>query len=918
MATFSIRRIAIGVMTAVMTGSVAMAADTVFKLRSELSGTEFDWSKKENYVNAEVDPGAGDVVNVPAAFTNKLTYGTANWAFLSQLQAVIMSPDAELTLEVQDGVAELPMPITTAYEGYSSNFSSAIRKIGAGELYLSSFRHYYQQAYRDYYTGLKVEAGTLRLTENCTVHNAECYFGPIEIAEGATLYTVNGNSGATVQSRTYTPSLNGSGFVKNDSVEKVQYLYVQNNTAGSHSVFAGRLIGAKLQVYVVFTRLDFTNPDNAAFGAVIMDGGAVHGWTYPNSTRGWNTVGQSYGGTWKYLGTEPCSFAGSAYITAGYNCFDGGEFGGVTFGVGGNQQWSVHTAGRQTMVELKGSNTVNECVIDLWLNIPYAYIRKSEPGIWRFTANYAETRRHSYSNGLAVVEGTVRFDSLAEAGTACALGMGNWLTEEPYKWGSTVALQPVDYAFKLGSFDAEGNPVAGTLELSGTTTADQGFVCNTRPIALVSTGVLRVPDVHDANNAAIGTALQFGGVSALDEGEKKLVLDGDNPYDNVISNITDGAGTVSLEKRGNGQWTVRGDLQIHGDLDVQSGTLVLENTELGAHYTRYRFYMKETAYGAYQRDPEGYYAGLDNDEGYKSGGRQPQVLRLYLYDADGNVVTKNLSTNSYPYMLGPNRCTSAGPNRCKVYSAVDFTLKGLFECSTGDKFSCEFSKQLEVDKPETWGCVEFMLPEGAPEVVGYDVRQGLKLNYDYSTRILTAWELHGSADGRNWHKLHGIENFEASKEAASWCCAKPWADGVYGTKRDLTEHPIYTFTDGEFTDGDGFTQLDNIRSVSVAKGAKLIAKGVTPEAISSLKIDESGMGELENLALAVEGTVDLQLTTPNAVTEIETSLSELATGVNVTEWALKVNGQPRRTATLELDASGKLIYRPAGTVLFVK
>lgn len=904
-------RLALAVVAALV-GGAAQAADEVFVPKSGLSGTDFDWAKKENYVNAAADPGAGDIVALPEAFTNRLAFGSANWTFLSQLKAVYLGADTELTLEVagSEEVAELGLPITAYYPNFPVCPSATLKKTGAGELYLSSFGNKLDSAYRDYYSNLKVAEGTLKLTQKCTEEKAQFYFYSIDIAEGATLYTVNANSDATVGgTRVYTSFLTGAGTIRSDSPSVVQYVFVQNNTPGSHSVFDGKAIGPKLQFYVIYTRLDFTNPDNAAFAAVVMDGGAVHGWTYPASTKGWNVVGETYGGTWKYLGTEPCTYAGSAWLTAGYNGFDGGEFGGVTFAYSpGNCKWSVSTA-KQTLIELKGSNTVNECVVDTALNLPYAYIRKVEPGIWRFTSTDAATRRNAYSNGFAVVEGTLRFDSIAEAGTACALGMGNAPTEEPWKYGSTIKPSPADYVFKLGSFDVNSNAVEGVLELTGTTTADRGFVCGTRPIALKSTGVLKVPDIE--------TALQFGGVSALDKGEKRLVLDGDNVYDNVVSNITDGAGTVSLEKRGSGKWTVRGDLRIHGDLDVRAGTLVLENTEAKARYTRYRFYMKETAYGNYKRNPEGYYKGLDQDEGYKAGGRQPQVMRLYLYDKDGNVVTRNLSTNSYPYMLEPGKCTSAGPNRCGVYSKTDFTLKGLFECSTGDKFSCVFAKEPEVDKPETWGCVEFALPENAAEVVGYDVRQGLRLNFSYSTRILTAWELHGSADGRQWHKLHGVEDFEASRDAATWCCDKTTGDGIYGTKRDLAAHPIYTFTDGALTTGDGFSQLGQIRSVSVAKGAKLVARGKTPEAIAGLTIAEAGMGELENIVLDEKGTVDLVLANPRVPVEIETSLDQVATGANITKWAVRVNGRPK-TAKLGLAADGTLTYHPDGLMLLVR
>ena len=107
------------------------------------------------------------------------------------------------------------------------------------------------------------------------------------------------------------------------------------------------------------------------------------------------------------------------------------------------------------------------------------------------------------------------------------------------------------------------------------------------------------------------------------------------------------------------------------------------------------------------------------------------------------------------------------------------------------------------------------------------------------------------------------------------------------------------------------------RSVSVAKGAKLVARGKTPEAIAGLTIAEAGMGELENIVLDEKGTVDLVLANPRVPAAIETSLDQVATGANITKWAVRVNGRPK-TAKLGLAADGTLTYHPDGLMLLVR
>ncbi len=78
----------------------------------------------------------------------------------------------------------------------------------------------------------------------------------------------------------------------------------------------------------------------------------------------------------------------------------------------------------------------------------------------------------------------------------------------------------------------------------------------------------------DAAAAGVATITVVNGVSLSSAGAKTLTLDGSSLGDNVISGvITNGAGTLKLEKKGAGLWHLGGANTFTGGVDLTAGTL---------------------------------------------------------------------------------------------------------------------------------------------------------------------------------------------------------------------------------------------------------------------------------------------------------------------------------------------------------
>ena len=289
------------------------------------------------------------------------------------------------------------------------------------------------------------------------------------------------------------------------------------------------------------------------------------------------TAGSTGGGKLVYLGdgtlersNKPLEFSDTGYCPV---TIDAGANGALEM----EGAWTMSSA-KMIQIVLDGSNTVNECAFLGAFNNKTsgdktytARITKKGTGIWRFGDNAGRKN----SGVIAVKEGTLRFDSIAEKGEICSLGLSTDLHEDV---SGEKPEKVVPYAFLLGGAETEG-----TMEYTGSIPG----ICSTRPFSVNGKGRIR----------AKGSMLNLSGFSALSTGAHTLTLDGDLDG-NVLRNVSDGdaGGVLAVVKDGTGSWTLAGDQTFSGGISVNAGTLVVRK-EASIPFKWFRFTVKELMNG---------------------------------------------------------------------------------------------------------------------------------------------------------------------------------------------------------------------------------------------------------------------------------------------------------------------------------
>ena len=134
-----------------------------------------------------------------------------------------------------------------------------------------------------------------------------------------------------------------------------------------------------------------------------------------------------------------------------------------------------------------------------------------------------------------------------------------------------AAAQPTDdrrvpYAILLGG-DREDQ--TGMLE----SRAAEIQQCMDRPFGLKGRGGFR------ANCGPVRYADVFG----VGSNAKTLVLDGTNEVENMVCDIRDGEGAVSVEKNGSNTWVLGGDQTFTGGITVEGGTLIVSGLSINGY-----------------------------------------------------------------------------------------------------------------------------------------------------------------------------------------------------------------------------------------------------------------------------------------------------------------------------------------------
>ena len=737
-----------------------------------------DLSVKESYTTgsaggaaATVPPGASDEVVVPAG-TFAIAGGSTSFTTLSGVKRVRPENGAVLEITVGDNDTQtFEAPVNWNGESYVYNSEGNIKgygkivKKGNGTLILaSSGNTKYGNYNQDYFTGLEIVQGTLKMPQYAV---GNMYFGDVAISNGATLVTCGNLNDDEKGTQTLVLSLAGYGTITNESGRLRngqafstigRTIMVDNEFHGRfcHPVrfwLEGRLVhyghdtGIELPVVVQNNRGDLNN--GTGRGVYAFEDAAMLG-------PGAFVQYYGEGGGLHYFGGEDTTIEKPQYLYC-YKYpvfFDAGWHGGIRFTGGWSVTGDSLAAACQKWLVLTGSNTV-PCTIEGGFGentfsdkgwqaedgIPYTIVvQKLGSGTWRFKG----TRRHG--GGFAIEEGTLQFDGIDEKGMLCSLGLSTNLTD--LTTARDLSGHRKNYAFTLGSTNASA-PKA-VFEYMGHVPA----VCTTRPLVLVGKGgALRASDGR----------LTFGDVSARDaNATPTLTLDGTGSG-NIARNISDGAtgAKVNVTKDGTGSWTLAGDQTFTGDITVKQGHLAIR-APVSYEYADYKWFRLSIAQ-----------IGL-------GGVNEMRIRQISLFDKDGvrqnaGLTLAGLPETSAGLVLAPTNIapgqvyydrSAAGKTVVSFANSGDWVSGSLayafdevYSGGNGGCFTVRWKSGSNNCSPNpsdrsTWIPIVMHLPDSANPITHFDIvginRTADPNNGYLPTRIL----LEGSHDGAVWDEVY--------------------------------------------------------------------------------------------------------------------------------------------------------------------
>ena len=831
------------------------------------SAQAFTWS----------DYPAGTVVTV----TGSATATDADMATINAYSKLCFASGTRLTFDISGDVS-LTCPVAA---------TGTIVKCGAGSLALAaSAVNGSANTFR--YIDFEVEGGMLKTPQDYTL--SDFWVRRVTVGENGTFMTVPSHN------TNIEGGLWGAGIVTNTMTDGLSQLRVMN-VSSAPCVFSGRILGKGIRWYSGgYVHLTGTNSNFSGSFQLWNGNGNIE----QRGTTGFVKIGnpgepssigsttsdlasREHGARYLYLGTGETTSRNYSYYnnhtgSTSMHYWDAGAHGGVTF----TGTW-IHGNSHPERLVLMGSNTV-PCVIQgAWTgdnSMNPTYVIKRGAGTWRFAHNSNRT----LSGTIAVEDGTLEFETIAEVGENCSLGRATCL-QSSYTAAAYNASKNVDYAYLLGT-----TSTTGTMQYVG---AADGS-CQTRPFAIQGRG--RV------SNAGTGH-LSLGGAFAATSAGGTLVLDVPTGNTNVFSLVRDGApgGQLNVEKTGVGVWVLDGTNTFSGSLAVKGGTLLVRNLP----YSWFRFTVMETWGGRRYRE-----------ESDTSTDRNLAIQEFALYSADGvrrNVNMKFLKS----YTTGSQAVAPAGdfaniqpgeaswtfPNTYMYYTDRDGDK--MFDEVSGGNGCCIFynSAWIRLNAPSTWIPLLMRVDPEGPAITAFDLMAQAGATHN---RTPIAYKMEASRDGYGWTQVH-YETNSAAAASGRW----------YGD-------PSEAFVAGAVRPGKGFLianqplaaseMLPNVSDVSVASNAVLEALGEVE--LKTLSVDASGAGNgtVKGFSFATAGT--LRVTGLGAAAgrcEIPMAL-EGCTGLeNVSKWTLLVNGAPAPNYCAKATANG-IVLMTNGTLLIMR
>ena len=878
-----------------------------FTLNTSVHDTDFDWTLGDNYEGGSAPTGDADTVIIPADVIAKVTAGdNASYNLINSIKRIKPLAGAKLLVAVEgENVTNALECIVSSldHQAELGKPGGILEKTGSGTLILGNgaARRIFKGTYGyDYAVDMTVTEGTLVLPQNNDPDRKWLVVGSVHIAESAS-FMLSSPTNFSV----YAYGLFGAGtmFYPNNDVSsdgKTQYVVFNVNAADEieQSVFSGMISGfVKFQVTHPAV-VHLTGIDSDFSGTPVVAGRL--GVKYFGNEKEVSSIGignVNFSGTdcvVEYLGTEKEETNHPFWWTA-YSTIDAGFFGGVTF----TGKFSYTKAG-QYVVHLTGSNTT-ECVLanefvsalndDKTLKTTPC-VKKSGSGTWRM----ADNAKRNIHGVVAVEDGTLKFDSIAERGVPCSLGYSDVLRECIN--GAFDELASVDYAFLLG-----GNNTTGTLEYAGTVDAGNA----TRKMAVQSNG-------RFISDSAL---FRLEDVSSLGTGVKTLTLAGKSTHGNYATGFSDGAeegSKLAVDKEGVGTWDLVRPTSFTGPLTSRGGVLRVDNRP----YRWYRICFTENGYGSSRYDTT-YSLGMNDDGTGVSPSKAEissiQMLEVALYDAEGNNLLSGFMTGEP--LSGD--FTSQESKSVVIDSAIsnptfkdDGQLCNLFDNKNTKMVGYTSVKNgITLGNTSSWIAFVARLPEDAAEAVKIDFLSSLSTNStpkSYNGRILTAFRLDASLDGINWEE--GIVRNDAliaPENGARWY-SDPKGDLSYNKR------PGKGFAIKQTSPvGHAFT------AVGAADGGVLEIVGA-PYTVSGLVIDAAASaGRISNVAFAADGCIDIRNVASLDFDSLELpgDYSQLEGYANLSSWKLRINGELNERLIVS-SYRGKITLKRRGLKIIIR
>lgn len=891
------KKIATVLAVAGISASVAFGEGATFHLKSGLTDIPTKWQDSSSY-DEEAAPGAGDIVVLPDNTTAYVDNDTI--AFVGTLRRIETtgSNNCKVNFDISTNATA-----NCAINHQNTNLhKGTIVKDGEGTLDLiSNFEDNGNSGKNNYYSAVRIVNGALRMSSPASSLNLQ----DVVIEENGTML-MDADKSFTAM------SLSGAGTIRNDtgSLKSLTIGTDGRYRSVTPYVFSGTVLG-KVNIYnrlhthytgenseiVNFKAYSFkpTRADNLEYCGVT--GVKKIGRLCQPSSTGTNNVQIGNAGRFLYIGEgESTDKAFTFEGTEGPVAMDGGANGNVTF----EGAWSLSESPCMRHLILCGDG--GTCVLDNDMTgysntkgtvTNYAaYITKRGAGEWFFKAGHAR----SFVDGpIAVEGGTVRYDSMVQAGTRCSFGNAREL------FGPVIGLQSnkVDYAFLLGGGTSSA-PTNGTLAYSGST----NFWVNTRKIVINTAGTL----TSESTGAVKWHGIEVGGAA----GAKSLTLGGDGTSTNYVYDLADGEGRpLSVAKEGSGNWTISGNLTFSGPLEVRGGTLNVIAAPVGTPYSYFRLTVKENAYNCSRYELPVY---VSSDKTYY------QLQEFALYDEDG--VRQNVflpsATNVMFSVLEPGQAAydnekmvkpgATGRFLCRLFD--DVTSSSAMGIPTGG-WDVNIGMQPNLNDSNTWVSIVMRLTNSTPVIASYDLCNYLGTNSTSNPgRGVTAYTLDGGVDGVHWELV--AEDLAAKVPGGGPRWYSSHTSFSSGAKRT-------GFTFGRLgTVTNAFSTLENVSSVSIVSGGVLRATApVTLKSGVTLTVDAELGGALEGFVLPASGTLSVPGLPDAPTVELPITFAGTEGLDNVRGWTLTSGVTPVTSRTIAVK-NGRILINKKGVVISIR